>query len=446
MGNNSITTLAEVASKPMALSDQGRFAYWDLNIRWAKALEEGTTPLHADRVANYGSLTLNDRKILATAWRRAYAKWQEQVEARRSQLRRNVALIVAACLKHRKFLRAWCRKNEGLRLQHFIDEVSDHFGDSWILHSTPKQVRQEIGKFFGNREKSLLRNALHPKPDKPYWDKLPLYECSGELEASSLRPIKYLPSGRCVSTSGVRGYRKPYWDVGRDGGGQHEIRFRIAHRIPDVACNLVRSAGSIERNGGHIHLNCKRDEEIGKAVFHSFRYHLSWFRYLAPLTRRRSRWCGVQDTGSWSQAQSVKFAAVSANTFRHTGTVEIRLWPTSRKASDWRFRASLMKAMARWSEDNDERDHNTPISNETAPQAWEAFYRWAAIHEPETLKAVLKAMKAKARSIDSTRNVDRFGAAKCDEFVRQFDASDIRLRGYRRAVRQPVTAVCSTDE
>lgn len=446
MGNNSITTLSEVASKPMQLTDHGRYAYWYLSTRWGGSLSEGTAPIRWDHAVNYGELTVDDCEVLKKAYRRAYSKYQTILDERRARLSRNIALVVAACLKHRRFLRAWSRKNDGAGLQHFIDEVRDQFGENWIVQSTPKQVRQEVGKFFRNREKSALRNAMHPKPEMPYWDKLPLYECSGELEATSLHAYKLHPSGRTISTNRIRGYRKPYWDVGRDGGGQHEIRFRIAHRIPDVACGLVRSAGSIERNGGHIHINCKRDEEIGKAVFHSFRYHLSWFRYLAPLTRRRSRWCGVQETGSWTQAQSVKFAAVSANTFRHTGTVEIRLWPTSRKPSEWRFRSSLMKAMARWSEDNDERNHETPISNETAPQAWESFYRWAAIHEPETLKAVLKAMKAKARSIDSTRNVDRFGAAKCDEFVRQFDATDIRLRGYRRAVRQPVTAVCSTDQ
>jgi hypothetical protein len=446
MSNNYTLQLAEVASKPMRLTDHGRYAYWYLSTRWGGSLSEGTAPIRWDHAVNYGELTVADCEVLKKAYRRAYSKYQTILDERRTRLTRNIALVVAACLKHRRFLRAWSRKNDGAGLQHFIDMVRDHFGENWVVQCPPKQVRQEVSKFFRYREKSVLRDATRPKPEMPYWDKLPLYECSGELEATSLRAYKLHPSGHTISTNRIRGYRKPYWDVGRDGGGQHEIRFRITHRIPDVACNLVRSAGSIERNGGHIHLNCKRDEEIGKAVFHSFRYHLSWFRYLAPLTRRRSRWCGVQETGSWTQAQSVKFAAVSANTFRHTGTVEIRLWPTSRNPSEWRFRASLMKAMARWSEDNAERDHETPISNETAPQAWESFYQWASIHEPETLKAVLKAMKAKARSISSTRNVDRFGAAKCDEFVRQFDATDIRLRGYRRAVRQPVTAVCSTDQ
>lgn len=445
MGNNSITTLAEVASKPMPLSDQGRFAYWDLNIRWAKSLAEGSTPLSWDRVANYGSLTSDDRRILDCAYRRAYAKWQLAVAKRRNQLRRNLALVVVACIKHRKYLRTWTRKNEKKGLTYFIDLVRREFGDNWIVGTPPREVRTELGKFFRKREKDLLQ-ATMPCPREPsYMDKLPLYACSGELEADDLHYC-YWHNGRSVSTRGLTSYRKQYWHVGRDGGGQHEIRFRIAHRLTDAACKLVSRLGSNARNGGHIHINCKRDEEIGKAVFHSFRYHLSWFRYLAPLTRRRSRWCNVHDTGSWQDALGRKFAAVSANTFFNTGTVEIRLWPSSRRPDEWRFRASLMQAMAAWSEDNDERNHETPISNETAVQAWEAFYRWAAIHRPETLKAVLKAMKAKARTVNQTRNVDRFGAAKCDEFVRQFDATDIRLRGYRRAVRQPVTAVCSTDQ
>jgi hypothetical protein len=140
-----------------------------------------------------------------------------------------------------------------------------------------------------------------------------------------------------------------------------------------------------------------------------------------------------------------KYSAVSAAQFERLGTVEVRLWPTSRKPSEWRMRAALMQAIARWSEDNVTPEAS--VTNETAPQAWASFYRWAAIHEPETLKEIIKAMKAKVRTINNTsRNVDRYGALKCDEFVRHFDASDTRLSGYRRMPRQAVTAVCSTDD
>lgn len=447
MSNNSITTLAEVASKPMPLSDQGRFAYWDLNTRWAEDLAASNRPLDWQNVVNYGALTKEDRLILAVAWKRAKAKWELAALLRRSQWKHNVALIVYECLKHRKYLRTYTRKYEGQGLQHFVQIVRDNYGDEWVVDTKTSEVRRELGKFFRRREKNLLQATLPSPREAQYHDKLPLYACSGELEADGLRSGYYRPDGRFVSNRGKTSYRKQYWNVGRDGGGQHEIRFLIAHRLTDAACNLVQRLGSTSRNGGHIHINCKRNELLGRSVFHALRYHLSWFRYLAPLTRRRSRWCNVQDTGSWSDALNRKYAAVSANTFLHTGTVEVRLWPTSRRADEWRFRANLMRSVAKWAEDNDERDNETPINNETAVQAWESFYRWAAIHEPETLKAILRAMKAKTRTIGSrSGTADRFGAAKCDEFVRQFDATDIRLPGYRRAVRQPVTAVCSTDQ
>lgn len=447
MSNNSITTLAAVASKPMPLSDQGRFAYWDLNTRWAKSLALGESPMGWNQVANYGSLTNDDRTILQRAWKRAKAKWELSVALRRSQWKRNVSLVVYACIKHRKYLRAYTRKNENLGLQHFIELVRRNYGDEWVMETSSKEVRRELGKFFRQREKRLLE-ATMPSPREPqYHDKLALYACSGELEADRLHNGYYRLDGKYVSNHGKFDYRKQYWHVGRDGGGQHEIRFLIAHRLTDAACRLVSRLGSTSRNGGHIHINCKRNEVLGQSVFYALRYHLSWFRYLAPYTRRRSRWCNVHDTGSWGDALNRKYAAVSANTFLHTGTVEVRLWPTSRRADEWRFRANLMRAIARWGEDNDRHDCETPISNETAVQAWESFYRWAAIHEPETLKSILRAMKVKARTVSGSRNVDRFGAVKCDEFVRQFDATDIRLRGYRRAVRQPVTAhVSSTDQ
>lgn len=441
MSNNSTHTLAEVASKPMSLSEDGRYAYWYLRNRWEKS---NGAPATLDSAPNYYVLEHEDKNVLKRAYDRVRRRYLDERSERQRRHLRAVASVIVGCLQHRKLYRRTFRK-DGVTLQDLVDRIRNHFGNDWFAASNHHQIVKGVGQFLKSLEKKKL-GQLQPAPLTPeYWDRLPLYECSGELEASGLRPAKYLPSGRYVSTANVRSYRKPYWDVGRDGGGQHEIRFRITQKLPDVACNLVSNIGSIERNGGHIHINCKRDEDIGKSVYYSLRYHLSWFRYLAPLTRRRSRWCAVADCcEDWDNALARKYAAVSAAQFERLGTIEVRLWPTSRKPSDWRFRASLMQAIARWSEDHVIPD--SPISNETAPQAWESFYRWAAIHEPETLKSIIKAMKAKTRTINNSRNVDRFGAAKCDEFVRQFDTSDIRLRGYRRAVRQPVTAVCSTDQ
>lgn len=440
MGNNSIT-LAEVASKPMSLSEDGRYAYWYLRNRWKSV----GTPVTLDSAPNYYVLESEDKAVLKKAYERVHRRYMTERAERQRRRLRGVASVIVGCLRHRKLYRCTFRKDGGT-LQDLVERIRRHFGGDWFGTSSHKEIVRGVGQFLKSLEKSTFKQML-PEPLTPeYWDRLPLYECSGELECSGLQSYKTTPSGRCVSTNRLRSYQKPYWDVGRDGGGQHEIRFRIAHRIPDVACNLVSNLGSIERNGGHIHLNCKRDHEIGQSVYHAMCRHLSWFRYLAPLTRRRSRWCAVSACcDNWDDALGRKYSAVSAAQFERLGTIEVRLWPTSRKPSEWRMRAALMQAIARWSEDHASAD--SPISNETAPQAWEQFYRWAAIHEPETLKSILKAMKAKIRTINNTsRSVDRYGAVKCDEFVRQFDASDTRLRGYRRVQRQPVAAVCSTDD
>jgi hypothetical protein len=442
MSNNSTLQLAEVASKPMHLSEDGRYAYWYLRNNWLKSND---SPVTLDSAPNYYVLNYDDKAVLKRAYERVYRRYRDERAERQRRHLRGVASVIVGCLRHRKLYRRTFRKDGGT-LQDLIERIRCHFGNDWFGSANQRDVIKGVGQFLKSIEKSKIKQML-PEPLTPeYWDRLPLYECSGELEATGLHGYKTTPTGRSVSTNRIRSYQKPYWDVGRDGGGQHEIRFRITQKLPDVACNLVSNLGSIERNGGHIHINCKRDHEVGQSVYHALCRHLSWFRYLAPLTRRRSRWCAVNACcENWDDALGRKYSAVSAAQFERLGTIEVRLWPTSRKPSEWRLRASLMQAIARWSEDHASAD--SPINNETAPQAWEQFYRWAAIHEPETLKDIIKAMKAKVRTINNTsRSVDRYGAVKCDEFVRQFDASDTRLRGYRRVERQPVTAVCSTDD
>ena len=441
MSNNSTLQLAEVASKPMQLSEDGRYAYWYLRNNWVS----GGCPATLDSAPNYYILQSEDKNVLKRAYDRVRRRYLDERNERQQRHLRAVASVIVGCLRHRKLYRRTFRK-DGVTLQDLVDRIRNHFGSDWFGSANTREIIKGVGQFLKSIEKSKI-NQMLPEPLTPeYWDRLPLYECSGELEATGLHGYKTTPTGRSVSTNRIRSYQKPYWDVGRDGGGQHEIRFRITQKLPDVACNLVSNLGSIERNGGHIHINCKRAEDYGQAVYYSLRYHLSWFRYLTPWTRRRSRWCSVNACcESWDDALGRKYSAVSAAQFERLGTVEVRLWPTSRKPSEWRMRAALMQAIARWSEDNVTPEAS--VTNETAPQAWASFYRWAAIHEPETLKEIIKAMKAKVRTINNTsRNVDRYGAVKCDEFVRQFDASDTRLSGYRRMPRQAVTAVCSTDD
>jgi hypothetical protein len=92
-----------------------------------------------------------------------------------------------------------------------------------------------------------------------------------------------------------------------------------------------------------------------------------------------------------------------------------------------------------------------PINNATSTIAWEAYYNWAAEHDPDALKAILRAMRAKVRTLTRpprSRNArslfDRFGALRCDLFVRQFDESGIRLRGYRRTALPAVPVISAT--
>jgi hypothetical protein len=446
MDNNSTLTLTEVASKPMPLSDHGRYAYWYLRRQW-NIQGDREHPFSPDMAPNWGLLEGDEKVVIRKAYQRVRGKYELAQSEVRQRSRRLMAEIALRYVRKRKFFRKLFRE-DGITLDTLITRVVDEFGLDWLSRANARQLDKNLGPYFKKWERDILRDHTPKKVEPSYWDKLPLYECSGELEATSLRSFKRVDD-QCVSTILVRQYKAAYWDVGRDGGGQHEIRFRIFANIPEVACNLVHRLGSIERNGGHIHLNCKRDEAIGRAVYYALRYHLSWTRYLAPLTRRHSRWCPIGATGSWVDAQSVKFAAISANTFGRTGTVEMRLWGTSRKPSDWRFRASLMQAIAFWSEDNAERDCATPINNETAVEAWESFYRWAALHQPGTLRALLNTLKAKARTIGNQRgSIDRFGAAKCAEFVQQFEASDTRLPGYRRGGLAPLAqpATQATDQ
>ena len=443
MSNNTIT-LAEIASKPMQLTEHGRYAYWYLRTSWEDTLAVNDSLPLLSNPPNREQLSREDMQILQKALKRVRLKVELRQAQRELTFTRDLAMLVVKYLGKRRFFKTQIRKD--YNLTSVLDSVRRNLDRSELVKLGPAERQREVGNWLRGWEKRLLHEAQARHKDA-YHDRLPLYECSGELEAQSLRTSRWFKD-RYLSTNRVRSYKTPYWDVGRDGGGQPEIRFRITQKLPDVACNLVSRIGSIDRNGGHIHLNCKRDEAIGRSVYFAMRHHLSWFRYLAPLTRRQSRWCNVQDTMSdWESAKSRKYAAVSAGQFNRLGTIEVRLWPTSRKPSEWRFRASLMQAIAKWSEDHAECSGETPISNETAVQAWGSFYRWAAIHQPSILKEILKVMKAKARTAaSSNRRLDRFGATKCDEFVRQFDASDTRLRGYRRVERQPVTAVCSTDE
>jgi hypothetical protein len=349
---------------------------------------------------------------------RLQTKWTARREFLRLTKSRR---LTAALLKSRyKWIEVWQRA-EG----HAPTRTADRI-----------EILRRLGGWLHRWENAELHETRRSRPAPRLCDRLPLFACSGELEATGLRnsPLRYHPRATHNGSE--------IFDIGRDGGGQHEIRFRIAGNLPAVACALVSRLGGPLKNGGHIHLNCQGNDRLGRQVFHAFRFHLSWFRFLAPEVRRRGRWSGVgRVPDRWSYARTTKAAAISANTWDRTGTVEVRLWATSKNPKDWKFRADLMRAMARWSQSETLEGRHIrglaeelgdfppalPVNRDTSREAWPIFFRWAAVNAPETLRQTLAAMKRRTR-----QQRDERAATMCREYVATFDASGIRLRGYRR--------------
>jgi hypothetical protein len=160
-------------------------------------------------------------------------------------------------------------------------------------------------------------------------------------------------------------------------------------------------------------------------------------RWLVPAVRRRHIWCamtGVRDT--FESAKTVKQAAISANTWSRTGTVEIRLWGTSNKPEDWQGRAAVMQAIAKWSETHQSMQADgTPhqITRDTQVQAWEQFYQWASVNAPDALKYALQVIRKKSRLVRD--NLDK---EQCTSLYNAFLASNIVVRGFRRRNRAAV--------
>jgi hypothetical protein len=360
-----------------------------------------------DQIVRY--LSDSVRQVFDLSLNRLIEHHNEQVNLSIAAKKKQQTRQAFALLKGRKALRALLRKKlvAFKTILRFVeDALQSQNGATYGVEKALRRLeKHQLHMLFGDRGKY---------EGKAYHDLLPLYACSGELEAGSLHYYR------------AREERK-YWHVGRDGGGQPEIRFRVNPMLTEKACKLVSRIGSQERNGGHIHLNCRKDTEIGTRVFAAFRTHLVWFRYLANASRRNGRWSNVSNTpNTFTEARRIKAAAVSCNTWQETGTVEVRLWGTTSKPSEWAFRTRLMQSMARMSETV---DHSTPppIQRNICVDAFMSFARWAAPNDPQTLRELLNAFRKKARG---TR--DRIGTQMAAEFVAAFDGSVIPLRGYRR--------------
>jgi hypothetical protein len=293
---------------------------------------------------------------------------------------------------------------------------------------------------IGSRMKSVLTYdppfRLKQKEEKPLHLEYPLYSCSGELEADRMDTNKLYKLSRGLGNSHGNHYmwrHSKHLNFDRDGGGQAEVQFHIRPELTSLVCKLVKDIGRLNRNGGHIHLNCQKDEEIGKRVFNSLRYHLSWTRWLVPYTRRDHNWSSVASTGStFDEARRIKASAISCNTWSRTGTVEMRLWGTSNKQEEWLGRKDLMQSIAKWSEGHDPIEFGVkPISQETATAAWPSFFTWASRNAPAGLAYALKTFRKKIRS-SATAQLDRNAAIG---FMRSWEESGLTCRGYRCRTR-----------
>lgn len=463
-------SLIEVINQPIpGVSDRFKICYWEIQQVLSK---NATNPDDIDLFAipYYRSLDREERAIIGKAIKRHRARWDTQ-EPSKIKTRTDLARLMVSTARGRRYSRHFMGKS--WKLSELLDQfVASYWGHpksdytfvqlrSWLAHNKPLDLRKQVGEFLRNTERTYIETrASKPLEGEPYYLRLPLYECSGELECS-----------RANYQTRVARIDREYWKCGYDGGGQPEIRFRIKGTLPNLACKQVIRLGPGSRNGGHIHLNCKKDEWIGQRTYFAFRYHLSWFRYLETYTRRNHRHTAVDATQrEWRLAKRYKFAAISANKWDEFGTVEIRLWGPTRNSKEWLQRSEFMKAMARWAEFSETyHGHSTPelraacpqaaavptpggftnpecrregydnppvphwlqnpplIRNDNSRFAWMDFARWAAVGAPDVLRWVLKKFRAKASHGRDARARDMAAA-----YIQMFNESDIRLARYRR--------------
>ena len=299
--------------------------------------------------------------------------------------------------------------------------------------------RESVTQIVGKQAKNRYLHEIEIATKKvPLSKKLPLYACSGELEADSMNTSRISVLSR--RQADCRSHYA-YWkhsdglNFSRDGGGQAETQFFIDPVRAKLVCGLVRRAGRQTRNGGHIHINCRGDHDIAKRVFDALRYHLSWTRWLVSSQRRNHEWCSVAMTPQeFDRALRVKQAAVSACQFNRLGTVEMRLWGTTTKPSDWLGRAALMQSIARWSEHFNCLAYGVQqITMDTAQTAFPAWFSWARTNTPDALRFVLKSLRSKIRST-RTAELDR---RNCMTLMQIWETSSLTCPGFRR--RRPAT-------
>lgn len=413
-------SLKALANLPHGLTDAGIFGLWYIRTGQLKPSHETIHDIPLIR-----QTTDKDRSALTRAFTRVRdAYFSAEKEA---QQQNDIALMrrLLTVMRGRKVSRRLLGREWKLREAFFTLTASQQ--TRYNLQTIAHPDKTERTRAFRGLGESLARYedraiARHANCDTfAYARSLPLYACSGELEADSLHRDKlHRLSSR----------RTAFWDVGRDGGGQYEIRFRLAGNLAALASGMVYRLGTTSRNGGHIHLNCQGDEQIGTRVFDKMREQIAWMRYLCPLHRRRGRWSSVAEIQpDFQSAKRVKGAALSTYAWNKTGTVEMRIWGTTDNPAEWSFRSRLMQAVARMSETQPVTHINrAALSDSNARRnAWQDFFNWTAENDPQILRETLHALRKKGRT---TR--DSHGAMRARECVEQFDASGVRLNGYRR--------------
>ena len=414
-------SLKTLANRPTGLTEAAVFGLWYIRTGQVKL---GYETLHD--IPLISKTTPKDRSALQRAFERVQNQW---IAAERAAERQNdIALM-------RRLLTVMRGRKVSNRLLGKEWKLADAFRSltgsrqarhdlASLSHPDEKErlvALRSLGASLHRFEHQAIARHTSPAHAFAYARSLPLYACSGELEADSLHLDKRQKLGS---------RRTAFWDVGRDGGGQFEIRFRLSGNLPALASGMVSRLGTTSRNGGHIHLNCQGDEQIGTRVFNKMREQLSWMRYLCPLHRRRGRWSSVDAVQpTFAAAKSVKGAALSTYAWNKTGTVEMRIWGTTDNPAEWSFRARLMQSVARMSETLpvEQVNQNALMDSSARRAAWSQFYTWTAQNDPQILRETLHALRKKGRTTRDSR-----GAERARECVADFDASGVRLSGYRR--------------
>ena len=408
------------------------FGYFD-KVGWENANIESM----CDRIGT----TQEEKRMLYKLWHKKCIAVNTPTKFERRQKELRAGMNFIRMIAKRKKMSKLRKETSILHLwQSFrSSEIgSEHIDDIINPDVSWKKV---IGRYVAEHEDHIISSRMPQKAQKPLWEELPLYACSGELEADSMNRVKIYNMARTLKRDHeTRSHSvTTYWkhsdklEFKRDGGGQAETTFLIRPELANLVCKSITRIGRVNRNGGHIHINCQKDEAIGRRVFTALRFHLCWMRWLAGSVRRNHSWSQMSGVADTFDRANQKACALTAHTWQRTGTIEMRLWGTSHKPEDWLGRAELMKAVARWSEDYS--PALQPIDQNTETTAWPLFFTWASTKAPKALVYALNQFRKRSRS--TTLNpADKEAAIR---LMSVFEQSGVTVAGYRR--RQLVSAV-----